>query len=149
MTGDSHNVRLSGEERWERWHQGHKFHYPKKFAEFNSALAKERWSDAQKAEIFRPYLAEKLERRYCTCLKISSSICSVNLPSWPCFARRPSSFSMLKHIGTVFNCCYIERCNTNPFVVVALAGEPEADVLLRDTSPNLCSFLLLDTGNQF
>jgi hypothetical protein len=38
---------------------------------------------------------------------------------------------------------------TNPFVVVALAGEPEADVLLRDTSPNLCSFLLLDTGNQF
>ena len=38
---------------------------------------------------------------------------------------------------------------TNPFVVVALAGEPEADVFLRDTSPNLCSFLLLDTGNQF
>src|SRR5258708_30285256 len=81
MTGDSHNVRLSGEERWERWHQSHKFRYPKKFAEFNSALAKERWSDAQKAEIFRPYLAEKLAHRYCTCLKISSSICSVNLPS--------------------------------------------------------------------
>jgi len=38
---------------------------------------------------------------------------------------------------------------TNPFVVVALAGEPEADVFLRDTSTNLCSFLLLDTGNQF
>jgi hypothetical protein len=30
-----------------------------------------------------------------------------------------------------------------------LAGEQEADVFLRDTSPNLCSFLLLDTGNQF
>src|SRR5260370_42405200 len=73
-----------GKGGWERWHQSHKLHYPKKIAEFNSALAKERWSDAQKAEIFRRYLAEKLEHRYCTCLntrlKISSSICSVNLP---------------------------------------------------------------------
>jgi len=37
---------------------------------------------------------------------------------------------------------------TNRFVVVALAGEPEADMPLRDTSPNLCSFLLVDTGSQ-
>jgi hypothetical protein len=81
MTGDSHNVRLSGEGRVGEVASSHKLHYPKKFAEFNSALTKERWSDAQKAEIFRPYLAEKLEHRYCTCLKISSSICSVNLPS--------------------------------------------------------------------
>src|SRR5258708_18705450 len=81
MTGDSHNVRLSGEGRVGEVASKPQTSLSKKFAEFNSALAKERWSDAQKAEIFRPYLAEKLAHRYCTCLKISSSICSVNLPS--------------------------------------------------------------------
>ena len=42
---------------------------------------------------------------------------------------------------------------TNSFVVVALAGEPEAhvrrkpDVRMRGTLPNFCSFLLLDSGD--